>query len=80
MVCISTGSCSFFANFKIHSNLSISCPSTGPKYLNPKSSKNIFGKNNCFKLYFTLLANLIIGVPIFGVSSKAFLILLLDFL
>ena len=79
-MCTTTGSFSFFAKFKIHSTLSISCPSTGPKYLKPKSSKNIFGITNCFMLYFTFLAKCIIGGPTLGTFAIIFLILLLDFL
>ena len=57
----------------------ILCPSTGPKYVNPISSKNILGIINCFILLLTLRTTLTNGFPTNGIFNIIFLADILDF-
>ena len=65
--CIKTGPCTCLLSLIIFSNCSMSCPSTGPKYVNPISSKNIFGIISCFMLLFSLCTIFTVGFPITGI-------------
>ena len=72
--CINTGPSNCLLIFSILSNSSISWPSTGPKYLNPISSKNILGIINCLILLFILCIILTIGFPTTGILLTSFFI------
>ena len=74
-----TGPFNLFAISNKSCTFSISFPSIGPKYLKPKSSKNILGINNCFNPYFIFLAAFIIIFPICGTFFKLFFKYWFDF-
>ena len=73
ITCNNTGPSNSLLILSILSSSSSLCPSTGPKYLNPISSKNIFGITSCFILPFTFCTILTIGLPITGIFSINFL-------
>ena len=56
------------------------CPSIGPKYLKPISSKYIPGIINCFIASLVLLTKLATGLPIIGIPLIIFFHLSLDLL
>ena len=77
--CNNTGPSNSFVIFNILSSSASLCPSTGPKYLKPISSKNIFGIINCFIPLFIFWTIFTIGFPITGIFLITLLAEILDF-
>ena len=69
---IKTGPFTCLLVFSMLSNFSILCPSTGPRYVNPMSSKNILCITNCFMALFILWIPTTIGLPMTGTELICF--------